>query len=71
MSQENVQAALAAADAVARMDLDRLIELTDPEVEWHSFFAQLGEGGGTYAATTAYASTCQISPTLGRSCPPR
>jgi ketosteroid isomerase-like protein len=45
MSQENVDLALAAVDAVARMDGDRLAELTHPEVEWHSFLAQLGEGG--------------------------
>ena len=45
MSQENVDLALAAVDAVARMDGDRLLELTHPEVEWHSFLAQLGEGG--------------------------
>ena len=32
-------------DAVARQDLDRLLELTDPEVEWQSIFAQLREGG--------------------------
>ncbi len=45
MSQENVALALETVDAVARMDVGRLIELTDPEVEWHSFLAQLGEGG--------------------------
>jgi len=45
MSQENVQLARAAVAAVAQMDASRLVELTDPEVEWHSFLAQLGEGG--------------------------
>jgi ketosteroid isomerase-like protein len=45
MSQENVEIVRAAIDAVARQDLTRLIELADPEVEWHSFLAQLGEGG--------------------------
>ena len=45
MSQENVELALAVVEAVARMDGDRLVELTHPEVEWHSFLAQLGEGG--------------------------
>ncbi len=45
MTQPNVDLALGAVDAVARMDVTRLIELTDPEVEWHSFLAQLGEGG--------------------------
>jgi ketosteroid isomerase-like protein len=29
-------------DAVARRDLGRLLELTDPEVEWQSFFALHG-----------------------------
>jgi ketosteroid isomerase-like protein len=29
-------------DAVARADLERLLELTDPEVEWESFFALHG-----------------------------
>jgi len=30
---------------VARQDLSRLLELTDPEVEWQSFMADLGSGG--------------------------
>ena len=45
MSQENVELAHGLVDAVARQDLTRLIDLTDPKVEWHSFFAQLREGG--------------------------
>ena len=45
MSRENVEMVRAAIDAVARQDVTRLIELADPEVEWHSFLAQLGEGG--------------------------
>ena len=45
MSQGNVEIAHAAVSAVALMDGSRLVELTDPEVEWHSFLAQLGEGG--------------------------
>ena len=45
MSQENVEVTRELMDAVARQDLARLIELTDPDVEWHSFLAQLGEGG--------------------------
>jgi ketosteroid isomerase-like protein len=45
MSQENAQLVRETIDAVARQDLSRLIELTDPDVEWHSMFAQLGEGG--------------------------
>src|SRR4051812_14314754 len=47
MSQENIELVDDLVDAVARQDLSRLIELTDPEVEWHSFLAQLG-GGGVY-----------------------
>jgi hypothetical protein len=45
MSRENLEAAHAVVEAVARMDLSRLCELTDPLVEWHSFLAQLGEEG--------------------------
>jgi ketosteroid isomerase-like protein len=45
MSRENVEAAHAAVEAVAQMELSRLVELTDPNVEWHSFLAQLGEEG--------------------------
>jgi len=45
MSRENVEAAHATVEAVAQMDISRLLELTDPNVEWHSFLAQLGEGG--------------------------
>jgi uncharacterized protein len=45
MSRENLETALAAVEAVAQMDLSRLLEITDPDVEWHSFLAQLGEGG--------------------------
>jgi len=45
MSQENVELVMSLIEAVAQRDLARLIELTDPEVEWHSFIAELGEGG--------------------------
>ena len=34
-------------DALSPRDLSRLIALSDPEIEWHSFFAELG-GGGVY-----------------------
>jgi ketosteroid isomerase-like protein len=43
MSQENVDALYAVADAVARQDLAGLLELMDPEVEWHSFLSGVGE----------------------------
>jgi ketosteroid isomerase-like protein len=45
MSQENLEIAHAAVAAVAQMDPARLVEITDPDVEWHSFLAQIGEGG--------------------------
>jgi ketosteroid isomerase-like protein len=45
MPQENVELARAAVGAVAQMDAARLVELTAPDVEWHSFLAQLGDGG--------------------------
>ena len=45
MSRENVELVKGLVDAVARQDTARLTELTDPEVEWHSFLAQLREGG--------------------------
>jgi ketosteroid isomerase-like protein len=47
MSQENVEIARQLFSAVAQRDFGRLLDLTDPEVEWHSFFA-LGEEGGVY-----------------------
>ena len=46
MSRENVeQLARQVMDALSRRDVARLIAFADPEVEWHSFFAELGEGG--------------------------
>ena len=45
MSQGNVELARQVVDAINERDLSRLIELTDPKIEWHSFFAALGEGG--------------------------
>jgi ketosteroid isomerase-like protein len=45
MSRDNVELAHAVVDAIAQMDRTRLVELTDPHVEWHSFLAQIGEGG--------------------------
>jgi ketosteroid isomerase-like protein len=47
MSQENVELAREVLHALGTRDPDRLIALSDPEVEWHSFFA-IGEGGSTY-----------------------
>src|SRR4051812_40468987 len=41
---ENVESAREILDALGKRDASRLIALSDPKVEWHSFFA-LGEGG--------------------------
>lgn len=30
--------------ALSAQDYERMVELSDPDVEWHSFFAHLGEG---------------------------
>jgi ketosteroid isomerase-like protein len=45
MSQPSVELAGQVMDALGRRDLSRVIALADPEVEWHSFFAELGDGG--------------------------
>jgi len=45
MSEKNVELATRLMAALSRQDLPRLLELTDPGIEWHSFFAELGEGG--------------------------
>ena len=48
MSHENVTLAGQVLDALERRDVARLVALSDPEVEWHSFFAEvaMGKGGG-------------------------
>ncbi len=45
MSQENVKLANEVMGALSRGDYPRLVAMADPEVEWRSFFAELGEGG--------------------------
>lgn len=45
MSQKNVQLARDVMEALSERDLSRMISLADAEVEWHSFFAEVGEGG--------------------------
>ncbi len=45
MSQETVELAREVMKALSQRDLPRLIDFADPEVEWRSFFAELGEGG--------------------------
>lgn len=42
MSRGNLELAHDVIDAVERRDLNRLVELTDPAVEWHSAFAISG-----------------------------
>ena len=46
MSQENVELAGRVLDALARRDVSRLVDLSDPEVRWHSFFAEVTFGAG-------------------------
>ena len=45
MSQENVETFRSLLRAVGQFDADGLVALTDPEVEWHSFFAALLPAG--------------------------
>ena len=45
MSRETLVCAHRAMATLSRGDLRGLIALADPEVEWHSFFAALDEGG--------------------------
>jgi ketosteroid isomerase-like protein len=44
MSRENVNLAHQVIDAVEQRDVDRLIELSDPEVEWRSAFVVSASG---------------------------
>jgi ketosteroid isomerase-like protein len=48
MSQENVELAGRVLNTLALRDVSRLVDLCDPEVQWHSFFAEVafGRGGG-------------------------
>ena len=57
MSQENVELAREILAALGTRDPSRLIALSDPEVEWHSFFA-LSERGvyRGYDGTRRYMS---------------
>ena len=45
MSRETLELARSALTALSQGDLAGLIAVAAPEVEWHSFFAELGEGG--------------------------
>ena len=44
MSQENVEAFKRAVEASNRQDVEALLELLDPEIEWHSAFLMPFEG---------------------------
>jgi ketosteroid isomerase-like protein len=46
MSQENVKLAHEVIDAIKGQDASRLVELTDPEVEWHSLVEGLSGSAG-------------------------
>jgi ketosteroid isomerase-like protein len=45
MSRQNVEAVREVLAAISQRDLSRLLELTDPEIEWRSFFAAVSEPG--------------------------
>ena len=48
MSQENVEAVQGWVAALNREDLDALLEIADPSVEYVSYLASLSGGVGTY-----------------------
>ena len=55
MSQEHIDATRAAIDAVNRRDADALIDLCDPEVEFHAYFSDvLGATFRGHAGMRAY-----------------
>jgi ketosteroid isomerase-like protein len=45
MSNENLERGRHLLEVLSEGDLEKLIELTHPAVEWRSFFAELSEGG--------------------------
>ena len=45
MTQETLNLARAAMVALSEGDFERLLAMCDPDVEWRSFFAELGEEG--------------------------
>jgi ketosteroid isomerase-like protein len=57
MSQPTIELARRVMEALSQGNLDQMIALADPDVEWHSFFAGLGEGGvyRGYDGTREYA----------------
>src|SRR5436305_12743112 len=58
MPGQTVELAREVMEALGERDLARLSAFADPEVEWHSFFAELGEGGvyRGHAGTRQYVS---------------
>jgi ketosteroid isomerase-like protein len=62
VSQVNLETARQVLAAIARGNLDALLELTDPDVEWRSFFAlsSSGEYRG-HAGLTRYMADVQES----------
>jgi ketosteroid isomerase-like protein len=62
-----VEAAREVMDALSRRDVSRLIELADPDVEWHSFF-MLGEEGAYrgHDGTRRYMRNLQDAFEIGR-----
>jgi hypothetical protein len=68
MSQGNVELARKVLEGLATQDPDTLIELSHPDVEWHSFFA-LGEGGvyRGHEGTRRYMSDLADAWEVGRS----
>jgi hypothetical protein len=48
MPQQNAELAGRVLDTLDRRDVSRLVDLCDPDVRWHSFFAEVtfGRGGG-------------------------
>jgi ketosteroid isomerase-like protein len=67
VSRDSVGLAREVLDALSRREPSRLIELSDPEVEWHSFFA-LGEGGAYrgHEGTRRYMSDLDDAFEIGR-----
>jgi ketosteroid isomerase-like protein len=68
MSHENVELAREVLATLGKRDSARLVDLADPEVEWHSFFA-MGEGGTTYRGhdgTRRYMSDLDDAFEIGR-----
>jgi ketosteroid isomerase-like protein len=51
MSQENVEVVHRIAEAVGRRDVALFLELTHPDVEWHTSLSVISEGGAYHGHT--------------------